>query len=233
MNLALSRDQGQHPPVDISGYNHVVVVYYESGDKYIGPHTDKTKDFDPASSIVCVTLMENANDPPRSFCLQEVNSPHLHPRKELALLRHGSIYSLGLKTNGVSKDGKKTRGQNVFKHSILKTTKAVSRRVSITFRKMQTFELTLNNPDRTSFIYGPNVNIRTAHQLRTLAAGLASINATHVVFESEALSVGKVPRGARGDGGKVEGKVAGKVIGSVIGVDMGGDVGRAAGGLRQ
>ena len=96
--------------------NGILVNWYEPQD-YIGFHSDNENDLVPDEPIVTLTFLEDPTEP-RKFRLK---SNETGENKDY-LLGHGDIFVMGGDT------------QKTHKHSVPKSTKYKSRRISITVR---------------------------------------------------------------------------------------------------
>ena len=127
-------------------FNHSVVLLYRNGDDCIGYHKDKTLDLDETSPIVSISL-----GVPRLYTLRDrIHGPTM---QQEFLLPHGALMALGRTTN------------EQFYHSIRPQESLVPfessdsiARISITFRKVQTYR----HPD-TNEISGKGAEYQTAN----------------------------------------------------------------------
>ena len=102
--------------------NHVVINQYRSGDDHISFHHDKSKSFEPGSSVLTLSLGAERILRLRKKIRNEKGKMVLKGDIVDIKLNHGSIFVLGSKTN------------TLWKHAIIKTKKVQSRRVSLTYR---------------------------------------------------------------------------------------------------
>ena len=103
-------------------FNHLVVLLYKDGNDAIGPHKDKTLDLCEKSPIVSISLGAQ-----RPYVLRE-NDMFKPSRVQQFDLPNGGLLSLGPKTNAAW-----------FHSVIMLPGQDVKPRISITFRKTETF----------------------------------------------------------------------------------------------
>lgn len=104
--------------------NHCVVNRYRNGSDHIGYHHDKTPDFVSGSSVC--TLSFGAE---RTFQVKNNKTGKVDSYQT----KHGSLCILDWNTN------------KECKHRIMKTSKNIGERISLTFRSIQTVRLKSDN----------------------------------------------------------------------------------------
>lgn len=130
----------------ITGLNHVLIQLYRDGTDHISAHSDKTLDIDLNTPIINVSLGFS-----RIMTLQSKRNTKI---KEQIPLNNSTAVVFGLKTN------------KEWYHEIKKDmTRPVSERISLTFRKINTYLYKINSLSKSSILVGQGSPYKTIEDI--------------------------------------------------------------------